>query len=82
MEEKEIDVNGEKIKMVYKLSKDYIEDNSLKVAYNGKPIREFTLQRVETVPTGSLSMFITIGIMLVGIIGFVIYRKKLLDSKI
>lgn len=31
MEEKEIDVNGEKIKMVYKLSKDYIEDNSLKV---------------------------------------------------
>ena len=84
-----IDVGGDSddeiksnLKVSYKDAVIDIDGNSLKVAYNGKPIREFTLQRVETVPTGSLSMFITIGIMLVGIIGFVIYRKKLLDSKI
>ena len=31
MEEKEIEVNGEKIKIVTKLAKEYIEDNNLKV---------------------------------------------------
>lgn len=31
MEEKEIEVNGEKVKIVTKLPKEYIEDNNLKV---------------------------------------------------
>lgn len=31
MEEKEIEVNGEKIKIVTKLPKGYIEDNNLKI---------------------------------------------------
>lgn len=31
MEEKEIEVNGKKIKVAIKLPKDYIEDNTLKV---------------------------------------------------
>ena len=31
MEEKEIMVNGKKVKVVTKLPKEYIEDNSLKV---------------------------------------------------
>lgn len=31
MEEKKIEVNGKKIKVVTKLSKEYIEDNNLKV---------------------------------------------------
>ena len=31
MEEKEIEVNGEKVKVVTKLSKEYTEDNSLKI---------------------------------------------------
>ena len=31
MEEKEIEVNGEKIKIVTRLPKEYIEDNNLKV---------------------------------------------------
>lgn len=31
MEEKEIEVDNEKIKIVTKLSKEYIEDNNLKV---------------------------------------------------
>lgn len=31
MEEKEIEVNGKKMKIVTKVSKEYIEDNNLKV---------------------------------------------------
>ena len=31
MEEKEIEVDGKKIKVVIKLPKEYIEDNSLKI---------------------------------------------------
>lgn len=31
MEEKEIEVNDEKVNVVTKLSKEYIEDNSLKI---------------------------------------------------
>lgn len=31
MEEKEIEVNGEKVKLVTKLPREYIEDNNLKI---------------------------------------------------
>lgn len=31
MEEKEIEVNGENVKIVTKLSKEYVEDNNLKI---------------------------------------------------
>ena len=31
MEEKEMELNGEKVKVVTKLSKEYTEDNSLKI---------------------------------------------------
>lgn len=31
MEEKEIEVNGENVKIITKLSKEYVEDNNLKI---------------------------------------------------
>lgn len=31
MEEKEIEVNGENVKIVTKLSKEYVDDNNLKI---------------------------------------------------
>ncbi len=53
MEEKEIEVNGEKVMIVTKLAKEYIEDNNLKVFLDDtidleEVVSEINQNKVET----------------------------------
>lgn len=49
MEEKEIMVNGKKVKVVTKLPKEYIEDNSLKVLLDDTTDLTETLDEIKNV---------------------------------
>lgn len=76
------DVIKSNLNVSYKDAVIDINGNSLKVSYNGELIREFTLERIDNPGTGSLSIFITIGVMIICFIGVVIYKRKALDNRI
>lgn len=59
-----------------------INGDKLSLKYNGNSIREFTLQRVDAIPTGSLTMYLVIGIMIIGIIGIFISKNVTSKNKI
>ena len=78
-----IDVGGDSDdKIIANLNSSYngaditINGNSLKLSYNGEVIREFTLQRVAPVPTGSLTLYIILGILVICGVCVVIFRKS------
>ena len=84
-----IDVGGDdddeikaNLKTSYKDAVIDISGNSLKLSYNGEVIREFTLQRVVNGPTGSFTLYVVLGIMLVCVIGILISRKISLKNKV
>lgn len=54
-----------------------IDNDKLRLSYNGEILREFTLNRVDNPPTGIIDTLIVIGILISGVIGIVIYRKNL-----
>ena len=61
-----------------------INGDKLSLKYSGNVIREFTLQRVdaEKIKTGSLTLYLVIGIMIIGVISIFISKNVTLKNKI